>query len=73
LSNNPAVSTIRSVNVYTTNMTSKYIGDTVHIPCICTHLDISSPKSMAFHVEWVTQGTHTQLYRSDSNSTDWKV
>ncbi len=25
---------------------------------VCTHLDISSSKSMAFHVEWVTPGAH---------------
>ena len=31
---------------------------TQHIPCICIYLDISSPKSMALHVEWVTTGAH---------------
>ena len=31
---------------------------TQHIPCICIYLDISSPKFMALHVEWVTTGAH---------------
>ncbi len=31
---------------------------TQHIPSICTYLDISSLKSMALHIEWVTTGAH---------------
>ncbi len=31
---------------------------TQHIPCICIYLDISSPKSMVLHIEWVTTGEH---------------
>ena len=31
---------------------------TQHIPCICIYFDISSPKSMALHIEWVTTGAH---------------
>ena len=31
---------------------------TQHIPCICIYLDISSPKSMVLHIEWVTTGAH---------------
>ena len=33
---------------------------TQHIPCICIYLDISSPKSMVLHIEWLTTGTHNQ-------------
>ncbi len=39
-------------------MTSIYTSYTIHIQCTCTHLDISSPKSMVLHVEWVTPGAH---------------
>ena len=31
---------------------------TLHIPWICTHFAISFPKSIAFHIEWVTTGAH---------------
>ncbi len=31
------------------------------MPCICTHLDISSLKSMMFHIVWVTTGAHNPV------------
>ncbi len=42
-------------------MTYIYTWYTIHIPCVCTHLDISLQKSMVFHVEWVTPGAHNPV------------
>ncbi len=67
--NNPAVGTIRSVHVYTTNMTRICTSDTIHIPCICTHLDISSLKLMVFHVECQVLEAHSALQHSCLQST----
>ncbi len=46
--------------MYTKYANNIYMLYTTHIPCICTHPDISSPKSMVFHVEWVTSGEHNR-------------
>ncbi len=51
---------ISSVHVYTKNIIMIYMLYTTHIPYIYiyTHLDIFPPKSMVFHIEWVTPGSH---------------
>ncbi len=47
-----------SVHVYAKNSNNKSMLYTLHIPWICTHLDIYSPKLMVFHIEWETPGTN---------------
>ena len=58
LPNNPAVSMISFVHVYTKDIIGIYILHTRHIQCICTNLDISPSKLMLLHIEWVTSGAH---------------